>query len=76
MKRIIGIFLGIAILLVVSDLLQGIMLTILYDPVGSENIYEVAWIVKYSLTAAILTIMIVPVMKFYSHITKKDVPIN
>ncbi|MEK5230391.1 hypothetical protein MHB42_01220 [Lysinibacillus sp. FSL K6-0232] len=76
MKRIIGIFLGIAILLVVSDLLQGIMLTILYDPVGSENIYEAAWIVKYSLTAAILTIMIVPVMKFYSHITKKDVPIN
>ncbi|KOY83782.1 hypothetical protein I6G82_17580 [Lysinibacillus macroides] len=76
MKKIIGIFLVIAILLIVSDLLQGVILTILYNPVGSENIYEPTWIVKYSLTAAIITIMIVPVIKFYSRITKKDVPLN
>lgn len=59
MKSVIGLFILVLVAIGVADLLQGVLLTFLYDPSAyGQSTTDMANLLKYTISAATVTLAI------------------
>ena len=71
MKNIIGLFVIVLVAIGVADLLQGVLLTFLYDPSAyGQGTTDMGNLMKYTISAATVTVALWSATKLRSRFTR------